>query len=329
MMNFRVLGAAAALGLFSFTAQADQIELHGASQFDDNHPYTKALSKFAELLDTYYEGEHELSFVLHKSFELGNEKDYVGFMNQGISVDYAIVSPSHMSTFSRAVTIADMPFLFRDVPHFEASIAADVFAPLEEELKNKAGLLLLGYGGGEKRHLFGTKDLGSMEKLKGFRMRVQGSPIQTRIFSAIGAAPQVIAGGEVYSAIQTGVIDGGENSATTFESLKWYEVGPEVTLTTVAITVRPLVFSGKRFNEFDEEVQQAIVKAGAEAMAYERALEINGDDAKLQQLVDEEKLRTHPFEDRAAMVALAEPIKIEWAAEIGATSILEAINAVK
>ncbi|MEM7319388.1 MAG: TRAP transporter substrate-binding protein, partial [Pseudomonadota bacterium] len=243
-------------------------------------------------------------------------------------VDYAVVSPSHMSTFSRAVTIADTPFLFRDVPHFEAAIEANVFAPLEEELKSTADLVLLGYGGGEKRHFFGTREVGSPEKLKGFRMRIQGSPIQTKIFSAIGAEPQVISGGEVYNAIQTGVIEGAENSANVFEALKWYEVGPEVTLSTVAITVRPLVFSGKRFDSFDADLQDAIRKAGAEAMAYERGLEISGDDAKMQDLVDAGKLRTYPFENREAMVAMAEPVKVEWAAEIGATEILNAINAI-
>ncbi|MEP3280139.1 MAG: TRAP transporter substrate-binding protein [Stappiaceae bacterium] len=329
MNIIKVITAAAIGGLLSTAVYADTIELHGASQFDDKHPYTQALTKFADLLDQYYEGDHELSFVLHKNSELGNEKDYVGYMNQGVTVDYAIVSPSHMSTFSQAVTIADTPFLFRDVPHFQKSIEADVFSPLELELKDRADLVLLGYGGGEKRHFFGTREVGSPEKLEGFRMRIQGSPIQTKIFTAVGAEPQVIAGGEVYNAIQTGVIEGAENSANTFEALKWYEVGPEVTLSTVAITVRPLVFAGKRFDGFDADFQDAIRKAGAEAMAFERGLEINGDDAKMQQLVDEGKLRTYPFENREAMLAKAEPVKIEWAAEIGATPILDAINAIK
>lgn len=329
MKLFKTLAAPAAAALLATSAFAETIELHGASQFDDTHPYTKAMVRFAELVDQYYTGDDEITFVLHKNSELGNEKDYVGFMNQGISVDYAVVSPSHMSTFSRAATIADTPFLFRDVPHFEAAIDADVFAPLEEDLRQSADLVLLGYGGGEKRHFFGTREVGSPEKLKGFRMRIQGSPIQTKIFSAIGAEPQVISGGEVYNAIQTGVIEGAENSANVFEALKWYEVGPEVTLSTVAITVRPLVFSGKRFDSFDADLQEAILKAGAEAMAYERELEISGDDAKLQELVDAGKLRTYPFENREVIVELAEPVKAEWAEEIGATDILNAINAIQ
>lgn len=321
-------GAVVALAL-TVTANAETYTLHGASQFDDSHPYTQAMEKFAELVAEKYQGPETVEFVLHKNSELGSEKDYFGYMNQGISVDYAIVSPSHMSTFTRAVTIMDTPFLFRDVDHYRKSIEGGVFKPIEAELANSADVHLLGYGGGEKRHFFGTKEVGSPEKLKDFRMRIQGSPIQTKIFNAIGAAPQVIAGGEVYNAIQTGVIEGAENSANAIKQLKWYEVGPKVTLSTVAITVRPLVFSGKRMRDLPEDLQAAIIEAGAEAMEFERGLEIGNDDKLMQQLIDEGKVTTYPFENREVIVEMAEPVKNAWAEEIGAVEILAAVNAIK
>jgi len=71
-------------------ASAQQvITLHGASQFNDDHAFTKALVKFEELVKQYY--GKPINFVLHKNSELGLEKDYFAYMNQGISVDYAIV----------------------------------------------------------------------------------------------------------------------------------------------------------------------------------------------------------------------------------------------
>jgi TRAP-type C4-dicarboxylate transport system substrate-binding protein len=89
-------------------AQAQQvITLHGASQFNDDHAFTKALVKFEELVKQYY--GKPVNFVLHKNSELGLEKDYFAYMNQGISVDYAIVSPAHMSTFSRAGAVHRRP----------------------------------------------------------------------------------------------------------------------------------------------------------------------------------------------------------------------------
>ena len=89
---------AAAVASPSIRAQAT-ITLHGASQFNDDHAFTKAMVKFEELVKQYY--GKPINFVLHKNSSLGLEKQYFEYMAQGKAVDYAIVSPAHMSTFSR------------------------------------------------------------------------------------------------------------------------------------------------------------------------------------------------------------------------------------
>src|SRR5207245_2608948 len=90
--------AAAATAGFAASAIAQTITLHGAVQFNDDHAFNKSLLKFEELVKKYY--GKPVSFVLHKNSELGLEKDYFAYMNQGKGVDYGIVSPAHMSTFS-------------------------------------------------------------------------------------------------------------------------------------------------------------------------------------------------------------------------------------
>ena len=95
------IGLAAAVGLAGAgLAQAETFTLRGASQFDEEHAFTKTMRKFEELVQQYYDGPHEVEFVMHLNSELGLEKDYFAYMSQGISVDYAVVAPSHMSTFS-------------------------------------------------------------------------------------------------------------------------------------------------------------------------------------------------------------------------------------
>src|SRR5438552_19178540 len=89
------------------------ITLVGAVQFNDDHAFNKTLLKFEELVKKYY--GKPVSFVLHKNSELGLEKDYFAYMNQGKGVDYGIVSPAHMSTFSKAAPFIDAPFLSRDL----------------------------------------------------------------------------------------------------------------------------------------------------------------------------------------------------------------------
>ena len=168
-----------------------------------------------------------------------------------------------------------------------------------------------------------------MQELKGLDIRVMGAPIQTKIFQAIGASPSVIAYSEVYNAIQTGVIDAAENEAAGLKQMKFYEVGPEISLTKHAITVRPIAFSGKTFRRLPEALQEAIVKAGKEAGAYGRKLESTEDAGILSQMEKEGKLRTHAFKERDELLKLAEPVKKAFARSINAEEILNRINSVE
>src|SRR5205807_3961927 len=117
MPKFLAVLAALCLSIATGPARAqDTVTLHGAVQFNDDHAFNKTLLKFEELVKKYY--GKPVTFRLHRNSELGLEKDYFAFMSQGLSVDYAVVAPSHMSTFSRAAPLMDMPFLFRDLDHW-------------------------------------------------------------------------------------------------------------------------------------------------------------------------------------------------------------------
>ena len=302
--------------------------LHGASQFNDEHAFTKAMVKFEELMKKYSGGK-SLNFVLHKNSELGLEKQYFEYMAQGKAVDYAIVSPAHMSTFSKAAPFIDAPFLFRDLAHWNKVLDQDVLKPVADEIAQKADVMLIGYAGGGTRNIFVNKPVRNMNELKALKVRVQGAPIWSRTFQAAGMAPTVIAYNEVYNAIQNGVIAAGENEAAGVEQMKFYEVAPHLSMTQHAITIRPLCFSGKTFKKLDKNLQQAVLKAGKEAGAYGREIESSEDEAKLVKMEKEGKLKRVPFQGRDQMKKLVDPVMAAYAKEIGAEQILAKINAIK
>jgi tripartite ATP-independent transporter DctP family solute receptor len=320
--------AAVVAAILSAGALAQQpITLHGAVQFGDEHAFNKTLLRFEELTKKYY--GKPLAFVLHRNSELGTEKDYFAYLNQGISVDYAVVSPSHMSTFAKAAPLMDMPFLFRDADHWSKVLEADALKPIADEVAKKADVMILGYAGGGTRNLIVNRPVRNLQELKGLSIRVMGAPIQTRMFQAITASPTVIAYTEIYNAIQTGVIQAAENEAAGMEQMKFYEVGPNISLTQHAITVRPVCFSGKTFRRLPKDLQDAIVKAGREAGAYGRKLESSEDHQRLQRLEKEGKLKTWVFTDRDQLLKLAEPVKQGYAKEVGAEDVLARINAIR
>ena len=319
-----VSGAAVAATLFTATAQAETV-LRGASMFDEEHAFTKTLRKFEELVGEKYDGD--VTFDLRLNGELGVESDYVTFLNQGVAIDYTILAPSNMAKFAPSIPLMDMPFLFRDLDHWNAVLSSDVLAPLEDELLEKADIKIVGYTGGGTRNLLSKNPVVTFDDLKGHKMRVMGAPIQAQIFQALTAAPSAIAYNEVYNAIQTGVIAGFENEAASIQNLKFYEVAPNLTLTRHSITVRPIVMSGKTFNSLPADLQAAVLEAGEEAGAYGRELESREDGVKLQEMVDAGQLTVSEFENRDKMLDMVKPVQDAYAAEIGASELLEAVRA--
>jgi tripartite ATP-independent transporter DctP family solute receptor len=319
-----LVGAGLALVGAAGIAMAQDVTLRGASMFDEDHAFTKTLRQFETLVAEKYDGDVE--FDMRLNGELGVESDYVTYLNQGVAVDYTIIAPSNMAVFSNSIPLMDMPFLFRDLDHWNAVLSSDALQPLEAELREKAGIVIVGYTGGGVRNLVSAEPIADMDELAGHRMRVMGAPIQAQTFAAVGAAPQAIAYNEVYNAIQTGVIAGFENEAASIQNLKFYEVAPYVTLTQHTITVRPIVMSAKTFDALPEDLQAAIMEAGKEAGAFGRELESREDGEKLKEMADAGQITLVEFDGRERMLELVQPVQDNYAAELGATELLEGIR---
>jgi len=329
----KLLLPALAVVFSSFTfvsaAQADKITLHGASQFDERHAFTRLMRKFEQLTIQYYSGEHELEFVMHLNSELGLEKDYVAYMNQGLSVDYAVAAPSHMSTFSKMATLLDPPMLYRDAGHWSKVLSSGVLQPIVDDIYKRADILVLGYGGGGVRHLIVNKPVTNMAEIKNVPIRVMGAPIQTKLFYAFGMSPNVIAYAEVYNAIQTGVIDAAENEAAGIRQMKFYEVGSNISLTAHSITVRPLAFSGKTLRSLPKDLQAAILQAGKDAGTYGRVTELTEGSGIMAEMESQGKLKTIIFTEREKLIAAATPVLIQYFKDLGQSALYNAIQAVQ
>lgn len=313
--------------LLSSCSSSDKIVLRGASIFEENHAYSQGMLKFAELTKEYY--GKPVDFQIYFNGELGLEKDYFAYMSQGTPVDFSILSPSSMSSIAPVAPVMDMPFLFRDKEHWAKVLEAGALNPISDMIETKSDVLILGYAGGGARQLIVTRPIATLDDLKSLGLRVMGAPIQTRIFQAVGASPTVISYNEIYNAMQTGVIDAAENEAAGIMQMKFYEVGPEISLTEHAITVRPFCFSGKTFRKLPEDLQAALRRAGAEAAVFTRALEVAADEEMMAQMEQEGKLRTHVFRDRDQLLELAEPVKLAYARELGVEEFYQRISAIK
>ena len=206
---------------------------------------------------------------------------------------------------------------------------SDALDPIADDIREKANVLLIGYAGGGTRNVFANRPVRNMEELKDLPIRMQGAPIWTRVFDALGAAPTVIAYNEVYNAIQTGVIAAAENEAAGIEQMKFYEVGPDLALTQHAITVRPLGFSNATFERLDPELQACIVESGKAAGKLGREIESSQDAEKLKAMEEKGWLTPYEFTDRAKLLELAAPVMQAYAEELGASDVYANIVSVQ
>jgi len=251
----------------------------------------RALVRFQELTDKY--SGKKTNWVLHKNSELGLEKQYFEYMAQGKAVDYGIVSPAHMSTFSKAAPFIDAPFLFRDLNHWNKVLDADLLKPVAEEIKPEGRGDADRLRGGGTRNIFVNKPVRNLQEMKASRCacRVRRS----------GRRPSRDRYGADRDRLQRGLQRhperrhlGGENEAAgrADEVLR----GGAGSVDDAARDHHPAdLLLAKTFNKLDKNMQAAILKAGKEAGAYGRKLESSEDEAKLIALEKAGKLKRVPL----------------------------------
>ncbi|MCL1818499.1 MAG: TRAP transporter substrate-binding protein, partial [Spirochaetaceae bacterium] len=222
---FAVLAVAIAMPAFaggggeSGGAAPSKITIVGGTMLPEGHVYHRTVQKFEERMKVNYKGPVTIEFSIHHSGTLGTEKDSVEFMIQGTAVDTYVVSPSWIATWDRTTPIIDAPFVFRDVDHWRAAVAQKAFQPIEDLMISK-GLRIIGYGGGSARHLISKVPANSVADFPKIKLRVQGSPVHQKAFSAAGFMATPLDYMEVYNAIKTGVLDALENEPAGLQSMK-------------------------------------------------------------------------------------------------------------
>jgi TRAP-type transport system periplasmic protein len=309
-------------------AEAGQtIKLIGHTMLPKEHVYFRTVQKFADLTTQYYKGPIKLEWDLHHSGDIGTEKDAIEYMLQGVAIDFAIISPAWIANWDKTATFMDAPFIFKSVDHWNKCLEANVFEPIQKAMIQK-GVRFIGYGGGGVRHLILRKEVKTIDDFPKIQMRVQGSPLHQKVFSATGLKATPMDYMEVYNAIKTGVLDGLENEPAGLQGMKFYEVAPFYVLTNHQITTRILAISEKKFQSFPRELQDAVLKAGKEASAYHRNAEVGEGEGIIKELVEKNGLKVVPF-DNTEMRKRAMPVVEQFAKENNAADILVKMNAIR
>lgn len=319
------IGVAMAMSVTTGTARAAG-ELIVGLMVSKDYPFTKGAEFFAKRVAEETKGA--LKVKVFSDGVLGNEVELAEGIKRG-TVDIAVVSPGYLSAFVPGYQILDIPFVFRDFDHWKAFLKSPVNDEMEKLLETKSDLVVLGNFGGSIRNVISrTAPMSSLDKMQGVKMRVWQAPVIINTWKAIGTVPSVVAYSEVYTALQTGVVDAAENEVPTFISQKWYEPTKFIALSKHSYTVRPFVMGLKQLKALSPEHQEIVRRLGREAADYENKVEQEYGESGLKQLQDKYGLKVVDVTDREKWIAATTKVREETAKGLGVLDLLNKIAAV-
>ena len=274
---------------------ADIVLKAGHSQ-NAGEPMDKALHMMREHVEEATGGRATIE--IFPNMQLGGE---VEMIKQVLTGTLDITSPSNapLTNFVPELKIFDMPFLFRDEAHMISVLRGPVLQDINE-IVSERGIRLLGVYNVGVRHIMSSTPVRSMDDLKGLKIRTMQSKYHMAAFNAFGANATPISYAELYSSLQTGVVDGAEAANTNYFGKKFYEVAPYWGQVGWTILTAPLIMSDKKFSSLPADVQQALIEGGNKAAMWEQDYYASVDQGRLDDVrnagVSITKLDIAPFQ---------------------------------
>jgi len=280
---FKLAAVAATTACMAGAALAQNIVLRSSDTHPDGYPTVEAVKYMGQLLEERSNGRIKIE-VYHAS-QLGEERDALEQTRFGV-IDMIRTSLGPLSTMVPEATVFSMPYIFRSVDHMhsvvDGAIGEEFLAAFEPY--NLIGLAF--YDSGARSFYTRTRAIKSKDDLKGLKYRVQQSDIFVDMMNALGADAVPMNYGEVYSAIQTGVIDGAENNFPSYVSSGHYDVAKHFTLDEHLIMPEIVAVSAHTWARLSPEDQQLLRQAARDSVARQRALWQAAEDKSRQAVID-------------------------------------------
>lgn len=233
----------------------------------ENHPHSKAFYYFSNRVSELTKGKVKINVFINST--LGNQAD----LTEGLKLGTVHISKSMatlLSAYNPEIQIFDLPYLFQNKEHFFEVIDGEIGKHFLEKGLEKEDLIGLGYFYAGERSMYTRKPIHSIDDLKGLKIRVPESPIYLDMLKSMNASGVTMGVGELYTSLQTGVVDGAENAPIFYETLKHYEPAPYFTYTNHVIAPDIVIMKKSFFESMPEKYQQAIRQAAVEMCQYER-----------------------------------------------------------
>lgn len=245
------------------------LELKLAHSLSATHPVHEAMLYMAERLEHHSHGT--MTLKVYAGGQLGSERELIELLQIG-SLAMTKVSASPLEGFVPEMKIFNIPYLFRDAAHYHAVLDSRIgkellLAPEHVRLRG------LGYYDAGSRSFYTVaRPVETPENLAGLKIRVQESPTAVQMIASFGASPTPIAFGELYTALQQGVVDGAENNPPSYYLSGHYEVAKYYTLDEHTAVPDILLIGQYAWDRLDPRQREWLQQAVEESVEYQREL---------------------------------------------------------
>lgn len=244
------------------------------------------LKKYSDLV--YEKSNGRIYIEIYASSQLGDERSQMQAVQMG-ALDIFRANTIFVGDFgAKKLNLFALPYLFQNREHLWKVLDSEIGDELLDDLvDSNLGMRGLAYIEEGSRHFFvANKKVEKPDDLKGLKLRVSETSILLDTVKALGASPTPLSFGELYTALQTGVVDGAEQPITGYVSNSFYEVAPNLVLDSHTYSPGMLVISDRTWEKFSKEDQKLLMEAGKELEKYNKSFTENEEERLLQELKD-------------------------------------------
>jgi tripartite ATP-independent transporter DctP family solute receptor len=267
----RFVIAAAALALAPAASAQQKMVLKASDVHALGYPTVEAIVRMGKKLEAQTNGR--LSIQMFPAMQLGGEKEMIEQAQVG-ALQIARISVGPMGPVVDELNVFNLPFVFRDEEHMRKVIDGPIGQELLQKITSSptSRLVALGWMDAGTRNVYAKKPIKGPADLKGQKIRMMGNPIFVETMNAMGGNGVAMGFNELYSAMQTGVVDGAENNPPTYLTQNHYQITKFYNLTGHLIIPEIFVFSRVSWDKLSKDDQALIMKLSREAQLEQRQL---------------------------------------------------------
>ncbi|TGU91037.1 TRAP transporter substrate-binding protein [Mesorhizobium sp. M00.F.Ca.ET.151.01.1.1] len=304
MLHFSKLTAATfAFGSLLIGIANAETVLRSSDTHPDGYPTVEAVKYMGDLIKQRTAGRY--SIEVYHSAQLGEEKDTIEQTQAGV-IDLDRVSMGPFNGIVPETAVPSLPYMFRSVEHMRHVMDGPIGDQILKAFEAHDLVGLAFYESGARSFYNTKKDITSMADMKGMKFRVIQSDVFVDMVNALGANATPMAYGEVYSALQTGVIDGAENNWPSFESAKHYEVAKHYTMDQHQIVPEVLVMSKASWEKLSPDDQAIVRQAAKDSVVKMREL-WDAQEKKSRDIVEKAGVKVSEI-DKQPLIDAMKPV---------------------